>query len=224
MPSLQEQARALGDPTRHRIFRDVADAESPVTVAELVDRHGLNHNAIRQHLAKLVAAGLLVEATAPPSGPGRPRLLFRPAPDIDSRWGVTGPYERLSRMLAEVIRSGRSPREVGRDAGRRRAGAGTVPADAVARVHDAMAHDGFDPETRATPDGAEVVLRRCPFESTAAADPGTVCALHLGMVEGVVGDADAVGRIELVARDPRVGPCSVLLERAGPADPPIARG
>jgi len=61
--SLQEQAR-LGDPTRHRIFRYVADAGRPVGVAELTARFELNHNAIRQHLAKLVDAGLVTEATA----------------------------------------------------------------------------------------------------------------------------------------------------------------
>ena len=53
---LQEQARALGDPTRHGIFRYVADAARPVDIAELTEHFGVNHNAIRQHLAKLVRA------------------------------------------------------------------------------------------------------------------------------------------------------------------------
>ena len=57
MTTLQEQARALGDPTRHSIFQYVADAGHPVGVAELTAHLGLNHNAIRQHLAKLVSAG-----------------------------------------------------------------------------------------------------------------------------------------------------------------------
>ena len=49
---LQVQAKALGDPTRHRIFRYIADAAAPVGVAELTDHVGLNHNAIRQHLVR----------------------------------------------------------------------------------------------------------------------------------------------------------------------------
>jgi DNA-binding transcriptional ArsR family regulator len=57
--TLQEQARALGDPTRHEIFRYIADAGRPVDVAELTAHLGLNHNAIRQHLAKLVHAELV---------------------------------------------------------------------------------------------------------------------------------------------------------------------
>ena len=35
MTSLQEQARALGDPTRHRIFRYLVEADHPVGVAEV---------------------------------------------------------------------------------------------------------------------------------------------------------------------------------------------
>lgn len=70
---LQIQAKALGDPTRHGIFRYIADAAEPADVAELTEHLGLNHNAIRQHLAQLVAAELVVESVAPAGGRGRPR-------------------------------------------------------------------------------------------------------------------------------------------------------
>src|SRR4051812_37520204 len=103
MTALQEQARALGDPTRHGIFRYVADAGRPVGVAEMTAHFGLNHNAIRQHLAKLLDAGLVVESTVPIAGPGRPRLVYEIDPAAESRWGVVGPYERLSLLLAEII-------------------------------------------------------------------------------------------------------------------------
>ena len=68
MSSLQVQARALGDPTRHEIFRYLVDAGTDVDVAELTDHVGLNHNAVRQHLAKLVDADLVEEARARPLG------------------------------------------------------------------------------------------------------------------------------------------------------------
>ena len=108
MTTLQQQARALGDPTRHGIFRYVADAGRPVDVAELTGHFGLNHNAIRQHLAKLVDAELVTEERAPVVGRGRPRLLYSVAPTVDSRWEVTGSYERLSLLLSEVVRTGDS--------------------------------------------------------------------------------------------------------------------
>ncbi|HEX7094249.1 MAG TPA: helix-turn-helix domain-containing protein, partial [Acidimicrobiales bacterium] len=99
MTTLQEQARALGDPTRHAIFRHIADADHPVGIAELTDAFGLNHNAIRQHVAKLVAAGLVIESKATGSGRGRPRLQYVVSPAVEGQWGTTGPYERLSRLL-----------------------------------------------------------------------------------------------------------------------------
>jgi predicted ArsR family transcriptional regulator len=210
MTSLQEQARALGDPTRHRIFRYLVDVDRPVGVAELTEAHGVNHNAIRQHLTKLVGAGLVTEATAPPSGPGRPRLVYRVAPDVDSRWGVESPYERLSRMLADVIRTGRSPRDIGRDEGRERQVAGG--ADLGEQLEEAMARAGFDPNAEVTGRRIELVLRRCPFESTAVADPATVCALHLGIAEGLTDGIDEVEQVDLVARDPRRADCILRFE------------
>lgn len=214
--SLQEQARALGDPSRHRIFRYVADAGRPVGVAELAAEVALNQNAVRQHLAKLVAAGLLGEAVAPPSGPGRPPLVYEPTPTADSRWGVVGPYERLSRMLATALRTGRSPREVGLDEGRARTA--TDGSDAVAVVADVMARDGFDPVLEPSPEGVDVVLRRCPFESTAAIDPATVCALHLGMAEGLAEHVDGLEVLSLETRAPHTSECRLRLRVHGRRD------
>ena len=76
--TLQQQARALGDPTRHAIFEHLAQAGRAVGVAELNAEFPLNHNAIRQHLAKLV-------------------------PAVHRRWGADGPYERLSRLLVTAM-------------------------------------------------------------------------------------------------------------------------
>jgi DNA-binding transcriptional ArsR family regulator len=88
MATLQQEAKALGDPTRHAIFEAIAEAAAPVGVAQLNERFPLNHNAIRQHLAKLVDAGLILETKAPSSGRGRPRLLYAAAPSVAGRWGT----------------------------------------------------------------------------------------------------------------------------------------
>lgn len=210
MTTLQQQARALGDPTRHDVFRFVADAGRPVDVAELTEHFGLNHNAIRQHLAKLVDAGLLVEDRAAPSGPGRPRLVYVVDPGAESRWGVTGPYERLSLWLAEMVRTGDAPVEVGRRAGRRRrlgSGASASTDDPVAALVDEMAQHGFDPTVRRRGDKVEITLRTCPFASTALADPDVVCALHLGLAYGVTEDVEGLVVDELVPHDPRRANC-----------------
>ncbi len=50
-----------------------------------------------------------------------------------------------------------------------------------------MARQGFEPEivSTRTGAGAEIMLHRCPFASAALADRATICALHLGIAEGL---------------------------------------
>ena len=207
MATLQQQARALGDPTRHEVFRYVADADRPVDIAEMTEHFGLNHNAIRQHVAKLVEAELVVEATAPSSGRGRPRLNYTLDPSAESRWGVQGPYERLSLWLAEMVRTGDTPIEVGRRAGRRqRLGSGATE-DPVAELVDQMGRHGFDPVPRQRGSAVDITLQTCPFASTALADPDTVCELHLGMAYGIAERIAGLEVDELVPKDPRRANC-----------------
>lgn len=207
MTSLQLQARSLGDPTRHAVFQYLIDADAPVGVAELTDHFGLNHNAIRQHLAKLVEAELVIESTAAPSGRGRPRLEYVVDPASDSRWGVVGPYERLAVLLTELARSGDQPVEVGRRAGRRLRLAGEGERGPLGAFVEHARRQGFDPELRRRGEHFDLTLRRCPFASAVLADPDTICQLHLGLAEGV---ATAVGHLvvdELLQQDPRRGNC-----------------
>ncbi len=57
----RELARVLAAPVRRRILDAVAAADHPVTVAERTAALGSNHDAVRQHLARLTAAGLVSE-------------------------------------------------------------------------------------------------------------------------------------------------------------------
>ena len=212
MPTLQEQARALGDPTRHAIFQYLTQASGAVDVAELTEHFRLNHNAIRQHLAKLVAGELVVEERAASTGRGRPRLNYRPHPAGWSRWGNTGPFERLSLLLSEMLQKGDDAETVGHRAAQRRQRRPARDADPVVFVADAMARQGFDPSVERRKDRVEIVLKTCPFESTAVAAPDTVCAIHLGLAKGLAELTD--GRVvvdELVARDPRRGCCQLRM-------------
>lgn len=209
MATLQQEARALGDVTRHAIFRYIAGSDEPVDIAELADTFHLNQNAIRQHLAKLLAVGLVKESVAKPGRPGRPRLLYEIAPGIESRWGVTGPYERLSQLLCEVIRTGRRPLEVGRDAGRALAST-AERGDGIDRVGSAMLRQGFEPTVRRRGEQADIVHGTCPFASTALADPDIVCELHLGLAEGAAeGTGVVVDRLDREL--PRAAGCSLHL-------------
>ena len=207
MAAIQVQARALGDPTRHRIFRAVASADGPLDVATLTERFGLNHNAIRQHLAKLVAAELVLETSAAPSGRGRPRLQYEVSPSAESRWGVTGPYERLSMWLAEAVATSETPVAIGRRIGEREyqlAGTAAAPVDALAAQ---MSRQGFEPMVDVTADGADIILGECPFASAVLVSPDTVCGIHLGLAEGAAAAIGGIEVEELSPRDPRTANC-----------------
>jgi predicted ArsR family transcriptional regulator len=211
------QGRALGDPTRFAVFRYVDEAARPVGVAELTDHFGLNHNAIRQHLAKLRDAGLVIEELAERSGAGRRPLRYRPAPDAAVRWGGTSVHEELSLLLLEVVR-GRPPREVGVDAGRRlarRAGA-RESADVVGMITDVARRQGFDPARAADDadherDRVELVLRRCPLAAAATSAPDVVCELHRGILEGIAEESGDRMSVGLVVRRPQRGDCRLQL-------------
>lgn len=206
------QARALADPTRYAVFCYVDDAASPVGVAELTTHFGLNHNAIRQHLAKLADAGLVVGTRVPTGGPGRPRVMYSVDPSAGSRWGVTGPYERLSLMLTEIVRTGDTPEDVGRRTGAQYRSAEQVSADErLDELEQAMTREGFEPDVVRNGDRVEIVLRNCPFATSAAADPDTICSLHRGIALGVVGDDPGLQVDELIRHDPHNAGCRLCL-------------
>lgn len=211
---VQQQARALGDPTRYGIFQRVAAADAPVTVAALTAEFRMNHNAVRQHLAKLCDAGLLVEEFGPRGRPGRPALLYRLAPGVAGRWDTTSPYEQLALYLLEIARTGRSPRDVGVEAGReagRLAGSGTQPpADQLLAE---MRRRGFEPRPVARTAVIEIVLDACPYATVAAQDPSMICELHRGIVEGFVdGAGGGLAFVGLQVRNPHQAGCRVTLK------------
>jgi len=220
--TVQQEARALGDPTRHAIFLHVATADQPIGIAELNESFPLNHNAIRQHLAKLVAARLVVEAKEPRTARGRPRLVYNVDPAVAGRWGTTGPYERLSRLLLEIIRTRREPAEIGRQ----RAGDFRVPnpsGDVVADLSASMARQGFEPEIRTRSGAVEIVLHNCPFAAAALRDRATVCSLHLGISEGLAAGTTATVD-ELIAYNPNNAGCRIRMHVADEGAVPEAAG
>jgi predicted ArsR family transcriptional regulator len=219
--TIQEQARALGDPTRHAIFRYVLDAPGPVGVGELTDHLALNHNAVRQHLTKLVAADLVLEGRASSGGPGRPRLVYTVDPATESRWGATGPYERLALALSEVIRTGETPIEIGRRIGRREAADHPTDEAPVDALVQAMARNGFEPSVEERRSGVDIVLQTCPFASTALADPDIVCELHRGLATGVAEHVGGVVVADLVRHDPRRAQCRLRVRLDADVPPAV---
>jgi predicted ArsR family transcriptional regulator len=209
------------------MFEWIEAQESAVGVTDLEARFGLNHTTVRQHIARLVDAGLLIEDTAPPTGPGRPRLVYRVAPGVEGTWHHDGPYERLGLLLLEMLQTGSSARDVGAAAGRRLATSHPGGVDATTTIEECMAEQGFAPRRRERARGAELVMTQCPFPEAAQAAPEVVCDLHRGLAEGL---ADALGGVtvaDLVARPPRRAGCRLELDAAletrGEASPTAVR-
>ena len=211
--SLQQEARALGDPTRNRLFRYIANASGAVGVAELTDYVQLNHNAVRQHLAVLKDAGLVVEELEDRARPGRPRLLYRLHPDASGRWGTAGAYPWLASLLANAVRRQQDPRQVGRQDGHRRAAELSGTGDAADLLEAEMERRGFRPTRVEKGRRVEFVLGRCPFAEVADSDPDTVCQLHLGLAEGLTEGLGGLEVERLVTKDPKRAGCRLVLRR-----------
>jgi predicted ArsR family transcriptional regulator len=200
-------ARAVATPLRGRVLDLVRAADGPVTVAELTDELGCNHNAVRQHLARLREAGLVSEMREARDRPGRPRLLY-------TATARPNPYARLARLLLAARRTGVSPRAAGRREGLAESASEAFDeGDALdALERDATRH-GFAPRRVGRGRRVDLVLDVCPLADVAVDDPATVCALHRGLAEGIV---DGVGgaRIEaFVAKDPYRAGCRVGVRR-----------
>ena len=204
------EAKALGDPTRYRIFRYIDAAGRPVYVDELTALLRVNHNAVRQHLAVLKGAGLVSERLENRSKPGRPRLKYTLHPQVRGSWGTEGPYQAVAILLAEAMKSKRPVRDVGREAGRRRVHRSHgQEQDLKTVLSDNLTQEGFDPKVVETGDGFDVVLQQCPFVEVASVDPKTVCEIHLGLLEGLMQELDPQLDLSLTVRDPRRAGCHV---------------
>ena len=223
------EAKALGDPTRYRIFRYIDEAGHPVYVDELTALLRVNHNAVRQHLAVLKEACLVSEQVENRSKPGRPRLKYILHSQVRGSWGTEGPYQAVAVLLAEAMKSKRPVRDVGREAGRRRVqGLKGQDKDLLTVLSDNLTDDGFDPKVVGSDDGFDVVLQRCPFVEVASVDPNTVCDIHLGLLEGLVHELDPQLDLSLTVHDPRRAGCRVKVRgidsRPGCCETPLAPG
>ena len=209
------EAKALGDPTRYRMFRYIDEAKRPVYVDELTELLHVNHNAVRQHLAVLKDAQLVVDQLETRSKPGRPRLLYSINPKVPGTWNTEGPYQTVAILMAEILKSRRSARDVGREAGKRRLQRSKGPKpSALKALRDSLEIEGFSPRQSRSDKGWEFVLERCPYVEVASIDPGTVCQLHLGLLEGMMRELDPRIKLKLTVREPRRAGCRIRVSGA----------
>jgi predicted ArsR family transcriptional regulator len=207
--------RALADPRRSEIAAALDEAVGALDASELARRVGLHANTVRWHLGILEQAGLVRSHAEHRATPGRPRRVWESAPDAGR--DDDAEHRALARALVSVVAGRSTAASEAEAAGRawgERLGRENHPRSeaAVDRLIDVLRERGFEPDA----EGLEVTMRRCPFAELARESPGVVCAMHRGLVDGVLTELGAdleVGDLEVF---PRADACVL---RLAPRDP-----
>jgi predicted ArsR family transcriptional regulator len=215
---------AMGE-SRSRVLAAVQDAGEPVGVSRIAAYLRLHANTVRFHLDALVRAGLVARVVEERRRPGRPRSLYA----VRAESNAIG--QRSYRLLAEILagfvaanvdQPGRAAVEAGRAWGRflaeppppfRR-----VDEDgAVEQLTRTLSVIGFAPEARAEPT-RQIRLHHCPFREVAEDHRDVVCAIHLGLMQGLLAELGAP--VEAERLEPFVEPnlCIAHLSARAEAD------
>ena len=191
--------KALGDNTRYAIYLELARSTSALSTADIAERLGLHPNTVRPHLERMRDAGLLDVEVDSRGSVGRPQHRYSLASDAPSLGLEPPTFPLLAGLLANVAAALSPQSEVVAEAGRVHGRhAGDQRADApscVAAVTEELADLGFDPASGQDGRTTTIAFTRCPYRELAEAQPGLVCGLHRGLVEGFV---DATGGGEVV--------------------------
>ena len=204
-PAPIEVHKALADDTRYRLYRTLRLSGRAVSVRELSTRLGLHANTLRPHLRRLEEAGLVAsESERGASSVGRPQTLYSVV-DRDGREG------RDYRLFADIVAGqviGARQREravatardwgaylVGRSVPR--PGARTSSGPNLAVLQEALAEAGFDPRFRRRGHSrVDITLRDCPFRDLLDEHRDLVCALHRGLLEGMLASSRPPMRLD----------------------------
>jgi predicted ArsR family transcriptional regulator len=187
-------------PGQARVLDVLRSSGGPATVEGLEELTGLGASTLRGHLGALTDAGHLTRLPIRTGRRGRPQwayvarepehtALVRTLADAlayatAGSAASTPPDE--PRMTPQAVRAGRSwGQRVVSDLG----DLCDPDASAASKVEVALTHAGFRHER----DGKDIRITHCPLRDLAIDHRESVCAAHLGMLQGVLGDADQVG-------------------------------
>jgi len=217
---------------RSQVLAVLHATREPLSVDAVASRLGLHPNTARFHLEQLTRIGAVERTTEARTAPGRPRTLYRAVHRV--------PVGRRSyRLLAEVLtqsfatavaRPEQAAVEAGqvwgrslveREPGRSRPAA----VEATGRLVEVLDEVGFAPEPVTEGRRNRILLHHCPFLEAARQHPEVVCAVHLGLMNGVLGKLGA--RVRTDRLEPFVAPdlCVAHLAsgRTNRADADVAR-
>lgn len=198
MPSELARTDPVAEPalgvSRARVLSVLQNSPAPLGVDEVAERVHLHVNTTRFHLDALVGAGLAQRATETRNQPGRPRTLYAARPDAPR----TG--ERSYRLLAQILASYFAaevpqPSQAAQRAGQvwggylaeRPAPFEKIDVESASRqLVDVLDGIGFAPEAKTSGRKRQLLLRHCPFREAAEQHTNVVCAVHLGLMQGLL--------------------------------------
>jgi predicted ArsR family transcriptional regulator len=213
-----EAVGLLQEPVRRAVYEYVAGRDEPSGRGEVARALGIGRTLAAFHLDRLAGAGLLEVSYARRSGrtgpgAGRPAKLYRRSAAEHELSLPPRRYLAAAELLAAALEQ--SGVDAGLfDAARRRGRALGEAREAQPAATDpsglmsALVAEGYEPVRQ----GAEIVLRNCPYHRLARDYPPLVCGMNLALIEGLVdglGCADAVARM---APDP--ARCCVAIDVA----------
>lgn len=191
--------RALSDLSRVGILEALRRAGTPLDVGQLAQQVGLHHNTVRSHLDVLLRAGLITGETERRELPGRPRVVYRPAPPAASQEGDG--FRLLAQILTTYLAgSAADPEAEAAEAGqmwgrylieRPKPFERITPKEALSRVNALLSRLGFVPEPVDEANDRRILLHRCPFQDLAVTHPEITCSVHLGLIRGALAEMGA---------------------------------
>jgi predicted ArsR family transcriptional regulator len=221
---------------RERVLRLVGAAAGAVDATEIAEQMRLHVTTVRFHLDALCEEGSVARTRIKRDGVGRPRTGYVAVRDrLD--------YRSLAEILAmELGDTTAERRQRAERAGRRWAGRilasddsagpvesnGTAPGSGVddhaGRIAGAFERMGFGPELTAAADVGDgrrecaIRLHACPVRDLARSHPEVSCAMHLGLLRGLLNaGGTAGGKSALHAElDPFVEPDMCIAKVIGP--------
>jgi predicted ArsR family transcriptional regulator len=214
---------APGSPGRRElVLQLLRTAAEPRTIASMAEEMAVHPNTIRFHLDALGRTGRVEQLVGDTAGPGRPPVLFRATRRMDPA-GPTN-YRLLANILTTYLAANTDDPSgtavtLGRmwgpslvDGRPRRA---LSKSQAVTALTDVLADLGFGPEPPTGRRSTEIRLRHCPFHELVQRHGDTICALHLGLMQGALDSMR--GPVTVDRLDPLVEPDLCVAHLAPPS-------
>lgn len=199
-------------PARNRVLNALRDAGGTMTVQQLAREFGFHPTTIRFHLDRLVSDGLATVTREHGGRRGRPALGYQAIADAADPAAIPARvWVPMVEALARALERPDTPaRPAAAAAGR--AWADRLDADGPDPVITLFARLGFSP----TPAPWGIRLGSCPFAASAKQHPETICAVHLGLAQGLANKAGDFRPISLRPfAEPRA--CHLLFGRPSSA-------